>query len=188
MGDDKDQYFEYLQTRSFRGLAYRNGWLYPRLSRHLSGKALDVGCGIGDMLRFRPSTQGVDINPHTVDWCRRNGLDASLMQPDRLPFDDQSFDSAILDNVLEHIVSPGALLAELRRVLKPGGTLLVGVPGRKGYACDPDHKVFYDDDALRTTLGAAGFTSRKVFGMPFGSALLDRHLALYCRYGVFERD
>jgi SAM-dependent methyltransferase len=188
MPDEQAQYFEYLQTRSVRGLAYRNMWLYPRLCRHLNGKVLDVGCGIGDMLRFRRGTTGVDINPRTVDLCMRNGLDAKLMQPDQLPFPQGSFDGLVLDNVLEHIIVPDVLLAEIRRVLKPGGVVVVGVPGIKGYACDPDHKVFYDDEKLKVTLGAAGFKCKEIFGMPFGSRFLDRNLTLYCRYGVFQRD
>lgn len=187
MSDLQDQYFNYLQSRSRLGLAYRNLVLYPRLCRHLHGRALDVGCGIGDLLRFRPETHGVDINPRTVAWCNQNGLKASLMEPDCLPFSASDFDSAILDNVLEHIEHPSALLAEVHRVVKPGGTFLVGVPGRKGYACDADHKVFYDSERLTAVVTQAGFVRRGIFNTPFRSSVLDRHLALYCLYGVFER-
>lgn len=187
MSDLQAQYFSYLKSRSRLGLAYRNLILYPRLCRYLHGRALDVGCGIGDLLRFRPDTHGVDINPRTVAWCTENGLRASLMEPDCLPFADAAFDSAILDNVLEHIQAPSALLTELYRVVKPGGTLVVGVPGHKGYGCDADHKVFYDKDRLQHAVGQAGFVCRSAFNTPFRSSLLDRHLALYCLYGVFER-
>src|SRR5437899_2599813 len=98
-----DHYFEYLQTRSALALSYRRWWLYPRLARRLEGLTLDIGCGIGDMLAFRPNTVGVDVNIRLVEHCRSLGFDACLMQPDVLPFEDGHFDSVLLDNVLEHI-------------------------------------------------------------------------------------
>jgi SAM-dependent methyltransferase len=67
------------------------------------------------------------------------------MTPDVLPFADASFDSVLLDNVLEHIEAPTLLLGEVRRVLVPGGRFLVGVPGQRGWESDPDHKVMYDE-------------------------------------------
>jgi len=97
---------------------YRRYFLYPRICHRLHGRTVDVGCGIGDFLQFRPNTIGVDINAHTVAYCKARGLDARLMEPDVLPFEDASFDSALMDNVLEHIAEPAALLRELRRVLR----------------------------------------------------------------------
>src|SRR5688500_1395110 len=127
------EYFNYLRGRRLTGLLYRKLWLYPRLMRHLSGRVLDVGCGIGDLLAARRGSVGVDINPLLVDWCRRRGLEAKVMEDGRIPFADHSFDSATLDNVLEHVLAPTLLLAEIRRVLVPGGTLIVGVPGIRGF-------------------------------------------------------
>lgn len=183
-----DNYYEYLKGRSRLGLWYRRHWLYPRLCRHVKGQALDVGCGIGDFLRHRPGTVGVDINPATVEWCRQQGLDARLMEPDRLPFEDAAFDSAVLDNVLEHLEAPGPLLAEIRRVLRPGGVLVVGVPGRRGYASDPDHKVFYDAPALVAALARGSYAVQRLFATPVRSAWLDARMRQYCVYGVFRRD
>ena len=81
-----DEYFEYLQRRSRLGAIYRKHWLYPRLSRRLTGRTLDLGCGIGDMLAYRSNTVGVDINPHTVAFCKARGTEAYLMTSDTLPF------------------------------------------------------------------------------------------------------
>jgi SAM-dependent methyltransferase len=148
---------------------------------------LDVGCGIGDLLRFRPGTVGVDVNPQTVAACRAAGLNATTMEPDRLPFGDGSFDGAVLDNVLEHLADPYPLLAEIARLLQPTGRLLVGVPGRKGYAADPDHKIHYDAERMRSTVEAAGFRRVSAFNMPLPSEWLEDRMRLFCRYGVFER-
>lgn len=184
---DHDTYYDYLRGRSFKGLAYRRFLLYPRLSRELTGRVLDIGCGIGDFLAFRKDTVGVDVNPKLVAHCHERGLDARTMPIDVLPFEEAAFDGAMLDNVLEHIAEPGPLLAEVHRVVRPGGTLVVGVPGETGYRADPDHKVYYDEARLTETLARSGFTLRRAFHMPVRSALLARTLTQYCLYAAFER-
>ncbi|MEC5382434.1 methyltransferase domain-containing protein [Aurantimonas sp. C2-6-R+9] len=184
---DNETYYDYLRGRSLKGLLYRRYMLYPRLSLELSSRVLDIGCGIGDFLAFRAGTVGVDVNPKLVAHCRARGLEAYVMPFDALPFEEASFDGAVLDNVLEHIAEPGPLLAQAHRVLKPGGTLVVGVPGEIGYRADPDHKVYYDEARLTERLAQSGFTLRRVFHMPARSALLARALTQYCLYGAFER-
>jgi SAM-dependent methyltransferase len=187
MTSPDQQYLQYLQQRSWKGHLYRRHWLYPRLVRHLRGRVLDVGCGIGDMLRFRPGTVGVDVNPETVAVCRAGGLDARVMQPDVLPFANATFDGLILDNVLEHLAAPMPLLLEIRRVLVPGGRLLAGVPGKRGFQADPDHKAFYDAQALASIMASAGLHRVQLFHMPLDLAWLDARMSAYCLYGVFER-
>jgi SAM-dependent methyltransferase len=185
---DQSAYFAYLKTRSRRAALYRRFILYPLLNRHISGAALDIGCGLGDMLAFRQNTVGADVNPHAVAYCRSRGLDARLIEDGCLPFADASFDTVILDNVLEHVPNPRALLREIHRVLKQAGGVLVGVPGERGYASDSDHKVFYDEPLLTATLAAAGFEVNRVLHVPFRSRVLARRLRQYCVYGVFRRQ
>ena len=185
---DHEEYFEYLTRRSRIGALYREYWLYPQLVRRLRGKSLDIGCGLGDMLVHRANTMGVDINPHTVAFCNARGAPAVVMQPDQLPFAAAAFDSVLMDNVLEHIPQPERLLSEVHRVLRPEGRLLVGVPGARGWASDPDHKVFYDEEKLRASMATAGFDSVECFYTPlWRSAWLDRSLRQYCLYGLFRR-
>jgi SAM-dependent methyltransferase len=185
---DNDIYFDYLMRRSQLGHFYRRRLLYPRLVKRLRGRLLDVGCGIGDMLDFRPDSVGVDINQRTVDYCQQRGAEAYVMAPDRLPFADACFDSLLLDNVLEHIAEPGPLLEEARRVLRPGGRLLVGVPGRRGWDSDPDHKVHYDEAALLARVTTSGFVSGELFHTPLiRSAWLSERVRQYCIYGAFDR-
>ena len=183
---DQYAYFAYLKTRSWRAQLYRRIFLYPLLNRHISGAALDVGCGLGDMLEFRPNTVGADVNPHAVDYCRSRGFDAHLIEDGRLPFAAESFDTVVLDNVLEHVPSPQPLLDEIHRVLKRDGRVLVGVPGERGYASDSDHKVFYDEPTLTATLAGAGFECDRVFHVPCRARMLSRVLRQYCVYALFR--
>ena len=76
---DYEGYFKYLKKRSRLGYLYRRFWLYPFICRHLQGRAIDIGCGIGDMVAYRPNTTGVDVNPSTVEYCREMGLDVVEM-------------------------------------------------------------------------------------------------------------
>jgi SAM-dependent methyltransferase len=114
---------------------------------------LDVGCGIGRMARpltgylsAAGSYDGFDVNRDGVGWCRRryarrenfrfqvadlynrryNPHGAHAAADYRFPYDDESFDFAILTSVLTHLLESEAdhYLAETARVLKPGGRVL----------------------------------------------------------------
>lgn len=186
--DQNKQYFEYLKTRSTVGDLYRKFFLYPRISKYLYGKTLDIGCGIGDMLRYHPNCIGADINPYNVDYCLNLGSQAFLFKDDTLPVEASSFDSALLDNVLEHIDEPTSILAEIRRILKPNGYLIVGVPGIKGFESDSDHKHFYDEQALRKIAKDASFKINGFFYTPLlKSSMLSKLLRQYCIYSVWQK-
>jgi hypothetical protein len=64
--------------------------------------------------------------------------------------------------------------------------LIVGVPGSCGFARDPDHKVFYDENRLVKTIAAAGFQKRTILHAPFRSTWLESRVPQYCLYGVFS--
>ena len=95
-------------------------------------RILDVGCGTGTnlgLLRSFGKVEGVDAEPVAVDFCHRQGEHAVRHVPgSRLPFSDASFDLVTLLDVIEHAADDQALLGEARRVLVPGGTVLVTVP------------------------------------------------------------
>jgi SAM-dependent methyltransferase len=181
------QYFEYLKGRSNLSKYYRWYFLYPKLIRYLSGRVLDVGCGIGDFLSQYKNSVGVDINPYTISYCRQMGFEALLVK-NKFPFPSESFNGAILDNVIEHLTDPTGLLMETRRVLKDKGRLIIGVPGKLGYVADPTHSVFYDSQKLKKTLSDSGFRLIKKRYSPLRSDWLDRNMRQYCLYGIFEKS
>jgi SAM-dependent methyltransferase len=98
-------------------------------------RILDVGCGSGPLfaaLRDRGAmVTGFDKSAGMVELARRRlGDDADLQVADLgspLPFPDGRFDDVIASLVLHYLEDWGPALAELRRVLKPGGRLLVSV-------------------------------------------------------------
>ena len=184
-----DEYHEFLQRRTLKSKLYRRHWLYPFLCRHLIGKTLDIGPGIGDFVKFRSNTIGADINPDNVEFCtQERGLDIRLMEIDTLPFEDNEFDSINLDNVLEHLEEPTPLLDEVDRVLKSGGTFLIGVPGIFGFHDGPDHEVYYSRDDLNNLITKRGYIKKNIYCMPFKCDwLFETRLPQYCYYGVFTK-
>lgn len=186
MNMDASEYFLYLKNRSFLGLLYRKLFLYPLLKSYLKGRLLDIGCGIGDMLISRSNSVGVDVNSHNIEFCRKKGLEAYVMEAEKLPFESNSFDSIILDNVLEHIKNPTNIILEIKRTLKHEGVLLIGVPGIKGFASDLDHKTFYNENDLANLALKSGFEVNHFFYMPFfKSEFLSRKLRQYALYTVW---
>jgi ubiquinone/menaquinone biosynthesis C-methylase UbiE len=99
----------------------------------LSGRVLEVGAGNGLNFRHYPSsvTEVVAVEPE--DRLRALAEQAAASAPvrvtivaghgDALPFEEASFDAAVASLVLCSVPEPGHFLAELRRVLKPGGEL-----------------------------------------------------------------
>lgn len=129
-----------------RRYAYAWSELSSRQGRHL-----DVGCGRGEFLGVLAETtdlgcHGVDPSEDDLAMCRRRYPEVPVehVAPgEPLPFADASFDSASLLDVLEHVPSEDALVAELSRVLAPGGVLVVTVPRRHVFsALDPDNAKF----------------------------------------------
>ncbi len=98
------------------------------IGQHASGRLLDLGCGKAPLLGlYKPHVTEIV----TMDWAQSHGAEFvdichDLTQP--LPLEDQSFDTVLLSDVLEHLPEPLALLKEIRRILKPGGKLLLNVP------------------------------------------------------------
>ena len=180
-------YFCYLLRRSLIGLAYRRLFLYPRVSTFCKGNVLDVGCGLGDFLAHQKRSVGVDVNPAAVAYCKSKGLDSRLMIHDVLPFPSESFSTIVLDNVIEHITCPDALLREIFRVLRPGGKFVVGIPGAAGFESDPDHKVFYEESTLIRTVELEKFQCVDSFHTPVKLLLLSRILRACSIYCVFNK-
>ena len=180
-----NDYFNYLNNRSKFGYFYRKHILYPKIYRCLTGKILDIGCGVGDFLKLYNDVIGVDINKDCVNYCKQNGLNAELMPVNIIPFNDKTFNSIVLDNVLEHIENPSILISEIKRILMPNGLLVIGVPCEKGYKYDNDHKVFYNLHDLENLFSNL-FTLEKHFYTPPFSFFFRKHFRQVALYVVLK--
>lgn len=107
-----------------------------KLAGDVSGRRiLDAGCGSGALfaeLRERGAmVTGIDASAEMLEVARRRlGADADLRTADLanpLPFPDDAFDDVVASLVLHYLRDWGPTLTELRRVLKPGGRLIVSV-------------------------------------------------------------
>jgi SAM-dependent methyltransferase len=97
---------------------------------------LDYGAGAGilDHFSFKESCDkviGIDYDPRVLDNPFLD--DAYVMKSNKLPFDDQSIDVVVLNNVCEHLEKPDEVFSELSRVLVKGGKVLFKTPNRWHY-------------------------------------------------------
>jgi SAM-dependent methyltransferase len=125
---------------------------------------LDASCGVGYGIEILSragavAVTGVDISPEAVAEAKsRFGKFAeALVQADLrdLPLDDDSFDVVVSFETIEHVKEPEKALAELRRVLKPDGVLVISSPNPDAYVGGNEHHVHeYRPEELRTAVGA----------------------------------
>lgn len=126
----------------------------------VNGIVLDVGCGARPYEKTFFSGASKYIGTDYLSDRSRPDVISSALQ---LPFQDSVFDSVVCTEVLEHVPDPLLALKEMRRVLKPGGTLLLTVP-----LYWPRHEVPYDFyrypyDGLLYLVKGAGLQLEKLF-------------------------
>lgn len=102
---------------------------YTRYFNQDDTTILDVGCGVGNFISIAPTRiEGVDIDEKAIQTCKKRGFKAMVGNGYELPYADNTFDNINCSAVLEHVNKPYKLMNELRRVLKPGGKLVLLTP------------------------------------------------------------
>jgi SAM-dependent methyltransferase len=138
------------------------------------GIVLDAGCGVGygtaHLARVAQRVVGVDVFEDAIEYARRRYADANVefvvADVQRLPFDDEAFDTACSFEIVEHVEDAERFVAELARVLRPGGTLVLSTPLADDPGVRPDnpfHAREFDVDGLRGLLSSS-FASVELFG------------------------
>ena len=124
---------------------------------------LDVGCGTGNILSQLPGNQrcGIDLSRFMVTRAREKlgpGVQVLLGDAEQLPFPSASFDRVIASSLFSHVQHPDRVAAELKRVVKPSGRIVVSVSDEdqieKGLRLAK--ALFFDRLFLRPTTGTGG--------------------------------
>ncbi|MEE9456805.1 MAG: class I SAM-dependent methyltransferase [bacterium] len=130
---------------------------HAHAARRLRGLILDAGAGYGTwrtVLEKCGHVVGVDIS-------RQGDADAAA-DLKKLPFRDGAFDAVFCSQVIEHEREPAALLAELRRVVKRDGTLVLTAPHLSRLHDAPGDYYRFTAEGLRFVAEGAGFAAEEV--------------------------
>lgn len=127
-----------------------------RCANRVGGRLLDVGCGQKPYQEMFTVSAYVGVEIDSPE-NRKYKLADQFYDGRHLPFADREFDTILCNQVLEHVFEPDEFVAELLRVLKPGGTLLLTVP----FVWDEHEQPFdyarYSSFGLRHLLTKHGF-------------------------------
>jgi len=155
--------------------ALRNSWFSPRhLSvayaqraisasrQYVRGVLLDVGCG----LRQYEAILGRHVEAYIgMDWPVRPETSRPDVVGDALhiPFLDNSVDTVLATESMEHLPDPELFIAEVARVLRPGGSLILSVPFMEPLHEEPRDYYRFTSYGLRTLLQKHGFSVVRVW-------------------------
>ncbi len=136
---------------------------------------LDIGCGEGNVLSdaFRQgwNAVGIDIADNRIPEARADGIEFRKGNLFDVAFPDCSFDGIYMDSVLEHVLEPVRMIKEIRRILRPGGVLYVGVPNEDSllndsriflYALTGRRKISTRIKPFKRPYHVIGFTKRSL--------------------------
>ncbi|MEL6270222.1 MAG: class I SAM-dependent methyltransferase [Chloroflexota bacterium] len=151
-----------------------------------AGRVLDVGCGraimLGQLKARGWEALGTEIAPELAEAAHRRGINV-FIQPDLRDcgFVEGSFDAVTMWHTLEHIANPSETLAEVYRILKPGGIVLIEVPNMDSWQAVmtrgqwfhldvPRHYWHYSTRTLLRELTSHGFevVHTRTFSLEYG--------------------
>jgi SAM-dependent methyltransferase len=176
------------------------------------GRALDVGCGRGDLgaalIRGGWRVAGVEPSASACETARSRGIDARQGTLASVDLESQSFDAAVFQHSLEHVTDPVRDLGLTREALRPGGLVSITVPnfgswqsrrfGSRWFHLDlPRHRTHFSARGLTAALERAGLeplevrTSTSSIGLPastqyvlFGRCLFPEGMPLRVAAGL----
>ncbi|GAB6042976.1 class I SAM-dependent methyltransferase [Endothiovibrio diazotrophicus] len=157
------------------------------LPARADGALLEVGAGDGSALRRMArlgwQVEGVDFDPAAVAAARAKGVDVRLGDLAAQDYEEGRFDALTMVHVIEHVPDPWALLTEARRVLRPGGRLVLLTPnpsafGHRLFGADwrglepPRHLHLFPPRALAEAARQAGFSQVRCQAVPRARGIL----------------
>jgi len=148
------------------------------------GSALDIGCSSGDYLAYLRTlgwkVYGIELDEEAARYAQEHfGIDVRAGAAEHIlnEFPDMSFDVVTMWHVLEHLFDPSSVLAEVHRVLRPGGILMLEMPnfdslwasilGEYWFPLEiPRHLYHFSPPTLRAMLTKTGFRLIRLVGVP----------------------
>ncbi|MBV8809181.1 MAG: methyltransferase domain-containing protein, partial [Acidobacteriaceae bacterium] len=163
--------------------------------RH-GGHLVEIGCGNGDFLRAAADVDydvtGVEYSAHACERTRaRLAGRGTVIQGEigDILQQEAAFDVCVLNDVLEHVREPRALLSDVHTLLKPGGILFIATPNLDSWSAKmmknrwmefkPEHLHYFDQNTLHSLLFQTGY--RQVVGLPGIKTLSLDYVAAHFR-------
>jgi SAM-dependent methyltransferase len=146
------------------------------------GTILDVGCGNGAFLSKMKApgmrAYGVEFSPDGAKEARRRGLNVKCGTLEQQKYPARFFDVITLNHVFEHVPDPLGTLRELKRILKPGGRIIIAVPNTRSLAAKlfgrywasldpPRHLSVHSPRTMRIAADRTGLTVRNIRHISF---------------------
>lgn len=195
--DVQREYFEEAEIERFRwtttapGFAETEDALLAPIAAQLRSPLLEIGCGEGNnLVRFCDvaSCTGVDLFPKKLAFaagelpaCRFATADGA-----KLPFPDASFASVFVRDLLHHVPEPRAVLAEVARVLLPGGVFALLEPNGR------NPLIWLQTRLVPAEAGAKDFTPESVRamfdGLPFEAITVEHRQPFPLRRAVLHYE
>jgi len=153
----------------------------------IPGRFLDIGCGSGEYLHFMKvrgwDVRGVEPSLFGASQAQREGLDVVHGTLHDAHFPANSFDYIRSNHSFEHMPNPGEVLLEIRRILRPGGKLFLGIPNTESipyrvfgrywwYLGIPVHTFSYGTSNISALLRRTGFHVDRVYYQSNYSSIL----------------
>jgi SAM-dependent methyltransferase len=142
-----------------------------------SNRLLDVGCGAGSLLeaarRAGWDAEGVELSLGAVEHLRSAGLRVFHGELAEAAYPSGYFDVVTASEIIEHVTDPRAMLAEIARILRPGGMFWGTTPHGRGFSAralglkwsmvsPPEHLQLFSLGGMRRMLGETGFRSARL--------------------------
>jgi SAM-dependent methyltransferase len=152
-------------------------FMVMKIPAKTGGYLLDVGCGSGVLLskmkQLGWNVQGLDMDEKAAETARKHSINVKIGTLDKSGFQDCIFDIVVLSHVIEHTFDPIALLNECKRVLRPGGKIIIATPnssslchklfGKNWRGLEvPRHLMIFSQLNLETCTNRAGFKTLEI--------------------------